>query len=116
MKRTTGGRLLHPSRHETAQAALRSHSRFHGMDLPDDLGAQITILSYPFELHWCLRACLLLYSYQESFAAAISAQITPALGSTQAVRLNSKSRSDQFRHSRTPKGVFQFSNGQPRSS
>lgn len=45
MKRTTGGRLLHPSRHETAQAAFGSHSRFHGMDL-----RTIWVLKSPFFL------------------------------------------------------------------
>lgn len=38
----------------------------------------------------------------------VEAQIPPALGSTEAVRLSSKSRSDHLRHSMTPKEVCNF--------
>ena len=48
MKRTTGGRLLHQSRYDTAQSALKTHSRSHEMSFPDELNAQVAVLSHPF--------------------------------------------------------------------
>lgn len=40
MRRIIGGRLLHPKRHDTAQAALKARCRPHEMNSQDDLNAQ----------------------------------------------------------------------------
>ena len=44
MKGIIGGRLLHQNRHDTAQAALKTHRRSHDMNVPDDLTGQVAFI------------------------------------------------------------------------
>ncbi len=45
MKGIIGGRLLQQSRHDTAQAGLKTHRRSHDMSVLNDLNGQVAIIT-----------------------------------------------------------------------